>query len=104
MKSVIGHILRMSGLLTELIGVWAIFTRWGGKDATRISFPGGTTAPIGWLVVALGFVLWFTGSVLLSLSRRPRPKLGRTDDEVTWSGQVGDDIPKPGHTDDKVGS
>jgi len=92
----------MTGLLIELVGVWAIFSGRGDKDATRISLPGGRSAPIAWLVVGLGFVLWLTGGVLVSLSRPPRRKRGRIDDQVAWSGHVGDDLAKPAPADDEV--
>jgi len=70
MNRVIGHVLRLIGLSIEMVGVWAVLTGRGDQDATRISLPGGSTAPVAWLaVVGLGFVLWLIGRTLLFLTR-----------------------------------
>jgi hypothetical protein len=105
MTQVIGQILRMSGLLIELIGVWAVFTGSGDNEARRISLPGGQTAPIGWLVVGLGFAIWLTGRILVSVSAPRRRRFVKTyDDDVAWSGQVGDHLGKPGQLDEPADS
>jgi hypothetical protein len=100
MNRLIGHILRMIGLLIELIGVWVVFSPKADTDVTRIALPGGKTVPVGWLVVAVGFALWLTGRVMVSATAPAREKRSRTDGEPGWSGQVGDDSPKPGQIND----
>jgi len=94
----------MCGLFIEMIGVWAILTGRGDKDSTQISLPGGSTVPIAWLVVALGFGLWLTGRVLVSLSRPPRQTPDRVDDTFAWPGRIDDDVAKHEQSDDETGS
>jgi hypothetical protein len=100
MNQVIGQILRMTGLLIELIGVWAVFRFSGDRKATQIALPGGRSAPIGWLIVILGFAIWLTGRIWFSVSTPPRRRREKIDDDNAWSGQVGQDLANPGLTAD----
>jgi len=60
------HIIRMVGLLIEMAGVWAVYTGRDDPSPMRISLPGSARAlPLSWLVLALGFVVWFTGTILV---------------------------------------
>jgi len=103
MNRIIGHVLRLVGLSIEMVGVWAVLTGRGDKDATRITLPGGSTAPVAWLaVVGLGFVLWLTGRTLLFLSRPRRRKPARIDDAIKRPGRIGDEAAKPERIDDEI--
>ena len=82
MNRIAAHIIRMSGLLIEMIGVWAVFTDRGGT----ISFAGGGTAPLAWLAVGLGFVLWLAGTVLVMILRSPSRKPRSVDSDNVWPG------------------
>jgi hypothetical protein len=72
MISVTGHILRMVGLLIEMLGVWGVYTASDGQPTTQIPLPNGKTVPLAWLWVGLGFVVWLTGTALVYTSRRRR--------------------------------
>jgi hypothetical protein len=100
MNQLIGQILRMTGLLIELIGVWAVFRRSGDREATQIALPGGKSVPIGWLIVMLGFAIWLTGRIWVAASTPPRRRRQKFADERAWSGEVGRDLAKPGQTFD----
>jgi len=99
MNIVAANIIRMSGLLIEMIGVWAVFRGSGDTDALRISLPGGSTVPVSWLAVGLGFALWLIGTVMVTVSRSPRRKARRTADEIDWPG-IDDELSKPERIDD----
>ncbi len=100
MNRVTAHIIRIVGLVIEMIGVWAVFTDKGNTDATRITLPGGTTASVGWLAVGLGFVLWLAGTVLAMFLREPRRRLRRSDEESGGAAGV-DLLAPPARTDDR---
>jgi len=105
MSKVIGNILRMSGLLIEMVGVWAIFSGKGDKNATLVSLPGGNTAPVVWVVVVgAGFLLWLTGRILVSLSRPRRGKPERIDEKIAWPPRIDDDVAEPERIDDELRS
>jgi hypothetical protein len=81
MNAIAAQIIRMSGLLIELVGVWLVFTERDNANPATLSFPGGSTLPVSWLVVAIGFAVWFIGTVLVAVSRRPRRRLERIDND-----------------------
>jgi hypothetical protein len=85
----------MVGLLIELIGIWAVFKERGNDEATRITLPGGGSAPLAWLIVGLGFVVWLAGTVLVSLPKPRTPTRRTIDDDVLWSGRIGEDLATP---------
>ena len=78
MKKTTGHVIRISGLLIEMLGVWGVFNATGAKDPARLQLPGGTVVPLAWLAVGLGFVLWLTGTILVYFSR-PARRIQPTD-------------------------
>ena len=96
MNRVAAHLIRMGGLLIEMIGVWAVFTDRGGT----VSLPGGSAAPLAWLALGLGFVLWLAGTVLVMFLRAPRRKPQRIDGEITWS-PADDRLSEPARVDDR---
>jgi hypothetical protein len=72
MYKLIGHLIRMTGLLIEMVGVWGVYTGRDDKHPTLISLPGGNTLPVPWVAVGLGFVLWFIGTLIVYMSRARR--------------------------------
>ena len=68
MQKTTGHLLRICGLVIEMLGVWGVFSSAGAKDSARLHFPGGNEIPVAWVAVGVGFVLWFTGTIVVYLS------------------------------------
>jgi uncharacterized BrkB/YihY/UPF0761 family membrane protein len=72
MKKTVGHVFRICGLLIEMFGVWGVFNSTGAKNSARLQLPGGDEIPLAWLAVGVGFVLWFTGTILVYFFRPTR--------------------------------
>jgi hypothetical protein len=72
MRKTTGHVIRITGLLIEMLGIWGVFNASGDKDRARLELPGGTVVPVAWLAVGLGFVLWLTGTFLVYAARSGR--------------------------------
>ena len=74
MRKTTGHVIRISGLLIELLGIWSVFNVPADSKHASLELPGGTVLPLAWLAVGLGFVLWFTGTLLVYAPRfRQKP-------------------------------
>jgi len=63
MTKTAGNVLRMSGLVMEMLGVWGVYNSAGGKTGIRLPLPGGNDVSLAWVAVALGFILWLTGTI-----------------------------------------
>ena len=77
MRKTTGHVIRITGLLIEMLGIWGVYNTTGDKDQARLELPGGTLVPVAWLAIGLGFVLWLTGTILVYAvrsGRRPAQK------------------------------
>jgi hypothetical protein len=72
MRKTTGHIIRITGLLIEMLGIWGVYNATGAKDQARLELPGGTSIPVAWLAIGLGFVLWLTGTILVYAARSGR--------------------------------
>jgi hypothetical protein len=72
MNRTLGHLIRILGLVIEMLGVWGVFNSTGAKESARIQLPGGNEIPLAWLAVGIGFVLWFTGTIVVYFSRPTR--------------------------------
>ena len=72
MKNVSGQILRLGGLVIELLGVLAVMTGSPDFGAARLPIPGGTTVAPAWILVVVGFVTWLLGTFLVYGSRPSR--------------------------------
>jgi hypothetical protein len=72
MNTTLGHLIRILGLVIEMLGVWGVFNSTGVKDSARLQLPGGNEIPLAWLAVGIGFVLWFTGTIVVYFSRPTR--------------------------------
>jgi hypothetical protein len=79
-RLMIGHLIRIVGLLIEVAGVWAVYTSRNEREPAVVSFPGGRVVPAAWLAVGLGFVLWLIGTIVVSVSRSRRPITKSADD------------------------
>jgi drug/metabolite transporter (DMT)-like permease len=71
-----GQWLRFIGLFIEMVGVVGVVRERGGQDVPLIQVPGGPVISIAWLAVAMGFVLWLLGKILL-LAARPARRDGQ---------------------------
>jgi hypothetical protein len=65
MKKTLGHLIRILGLVIEMLGVWGVVNSTGAKNSARLQLPGGSEIPSAWLAVGIGFVLWFAGTSLV---------------------------------------
>ena len=81
MNTITGHLIRLTGLLVEMIGVWAVFTARDDQHPTLISLPSGHTVLAAWVAVGLGFILWFTGTVIVYMSRTQQKSRGKDPEE-----------------------
>jgi hypothetical protein len=63
-----GQILRMGGLILELVGVITILAGRG----SHVGIPGVGSVHVGWAVVVAGFLLWMGGTALIVGSRSRR--------------------------------
>jgi hypothetical protein len=72
MRKTTGHIIRITGLLIEMLGIWGVYNATGDKDQARLELSGGTSVPVAWLAIGLGFVLWLTGTILVYAARSRR--------------------------------
>jgi hypothetical protein len=82
MRKTTGHIIRISGLVIELLGIWGVFNATGDNDQARLELPGGTVVPLAWLAVGLGFVLWLTGTLLVYAARSGRKRVQKDQREL----------------------
>jgi hypothetical protein len=73
--------MRIGGLIVEMLGVLAVMKGNEGIFATKLQLPGFEPVPLAWVGVALGFVLWLIGTVLVYWSRPPRNASSREINE-----------------------
>jgi hypothetical protein len=66
----IGQFLRGVGLLIELLGVIAVVAQTRKTEIPQISLPGQVQVGLGWVAVAVGFVVWLIGGLLILGSHR----------------------------------
>jgi hypothetical protein len=67
-----GQLLRLIGLVIEMIGVVGVIRERGGQDVPHVQIPGGPTVSAGWAAVVLGFVVWLVATIILAATRPPR--------------------------------
>ena len=82
MRKTTGHVIRISGLLIEMLGIWGVLNANSAKDQARLELPGGTVVPLAWLAVGLGFVLWLTGTILVYSARSGRKPVQKDQREL----------------------
>ncbi len=67
-----GQLLRLVGLLIEMLGVVGIIRERGGSELPRVPIPGVPAVSAAWFAVVLGFVVWLAATILLAATRPPR--------------------------------
>jgi hypothetical protein len=72
MRKIVGHIIRIGGLVIEMLGIWGVYHGNGQKDQAQIQLPGGRAMPLAFIAVGLGFVLWLAGMMLIHTGRPRR--------------------------------
>jgi hypothetical protein len=71
MRKVTGQVLRLGGLLIELLGVIGVASE-PAAGAVRLRLPGGLLVSPAWIAVVVGFVTWLLGTYLLLATRPSR--------------------------------
>jgi hypothetical protein len=64
-------LLRLVGLLIEMVGVVGVIRERGGHAVPQIRIPGGPTVSAGWVAVVVGFVVWLVATIILATTRPP---------------------------------
>jgi hypothetical protein len=77
-----GHIIRISGLVIEMLGIWGVYSVSVNTGQRRIQLPGGPAISIAWIAVALGFALWLTGTILVYAGRPRRKRFQKVEREL----------------------
>jgi hypothetical protein len=67
-----GQLLRMVGLLIEMLGAVGVVRERGGELGPTVRIPGGASYSAAWVALVVGFVVWLVGQILLAATRRPR--------------------------------
>lgn len=78
-----GQILRVVGLLIELVGVGAVLAQSRTDQVARIPIPGGSLA-LGWAAVATGFLMWLVGRIIIARSDRISRNQKRARDDAQF--------------------
>jgi hypothetical protein len=71
MSKTTGHIIRMTGMLIEMLGLWGVVQTSNSRAPWLISIPGAGTMPVAWLAVFIGLIVWLVG-VFIVYSYKPR--------------------------------
>jgi hypothetical protein len=72
MKQGVRQIIRLGGLILEMVGLGAVITGHPGLGLGDVRLPDGRTLAPAWIAVGLGFLIWLTGTMLIYGSRRAR--------------------------------
>jgi hypothetical protein len=75
-----GQLLRLVGLLIEMVGVVGVVRERGGHEVPQVRIPGGSTVSAGWAAVVLGFVIWLVATILLAATEPNRRGKPRSED------------------------
>jgi hypothetical protein len=69
MTTTTGHIIRIVGLVFEMVGVWGAYRSMGSRDPVGFVMPDKTVLPWTWVAVGIGFFLWLTGRIIVDTAR-----------------------------------
>jgi hypothetical protein len=84
MNKTTGHVIRMIGMLIEMLGVWGVYQAGNSKTPWQISIPGASgPMPIAWLAVFFGLVIWLVGVFVVYSNKPFRHKKMRLDDQTS---------------------
>jgi hypothetical protein len=61
MSKTTGHIIRMTGMLIEMLGLWGVVQTTNSKAPWLIPISGAGTMPVAWLAVFIGLIVWLIG-------------------------------------------
>ncbi len=81
MTKTTGHIIRMVGMLIEMIGVLGVYQSTKSDSPWTITIPGAGSVPAAWLAVFVGLVVWLTGVTIVYSNKPMRSKKMRLDDD-----------------------
>ena len=82
MSKTTGHIIRMIGMLVEMLGVWGVYQASNSKAPWVISISGAGTMPVAWLAVFAGLIIWLAGVFIVYSNNPYRRKKLRSEDEI----------------------
>jgi hypothetical protein len=77
-----GHIIRMVGMLIEMLGVWGVYQAHNSDHPWVIAIPRVGTMPVAWLAVFVGLIIWLAGVFIVYSNKPLRRNKMRLDDEV----------------------
>jgi hypothetical protein len=81
MNKTTGHIIRMIGMVIEMLGVWGVYQASNSNTPWVISIPGAGPIAVAWLAVFVGLIVWL-GGVFIVYSNKPfRHKKMRLEDD-----------------------
>ena len=66
-----GHIIRIIGMLIEMVGVWGVYQTRNGNASWVITLSGGTSIPAAWVCVFVGLLIWLAGMFIVYSSKHP---------------------------------
>ncbi len=82
MNKTTGHIIRMVGMLIEMLGVWGVYQAGNSRDPWVVSIAGAGSMPVAWIAVFLGLIVWLAGVFIVYSNNPFRHKKIRSDDET----------------------
>ncbi len=77
-----GHIVRIIGLMTEMLGIWGVYGSNRVLSQPLFTLTDGTVITRSWAAVGVGFVLWLTGTILVYTTRPKRKRRPDSDEEL----------------------
>jgi hypothetical protein len=81
MNKTTGHIIRMVGMLIEMLGFWGVYQANHSETPWVISIGNAGNIPVAWLAVAFGLFIWLAGVFIVYSNKPLRRKKMRLDDE-----------------------
>ncbi len=81
MNKTTGHIIRMVGMLIEMLGVWGVYQANHSETPLVISIGGVGPIPVAWLAVVFGLIVWLAGVFIVYSNKPLRNKKMRLDDD-----------------------
>ncbi len=81
MSKTTGHIIRMIGMLIEMLGVFGVYHASNSKTPWEISIPGAGKVAAAWLAVLVGLIVWLVGVFIVYSNKPLRQKKMRLDDD-----------------------
>ena len=81
MNKTTGHIIRMVGMLIEMLGVWGVYQANHTETPLVMSIGRAGPIPVAWLAVVFGLIIWLAGVVIVYSNKPLRRNKMRLDDE-----------------------